>query len=595
LVSDVAIARNINEVANWQYSDADLLETPTVQYLGRHEQRLLSSTATVIQSLEPGALPTTFPSSVGDFALQAEDTTLIGRSNEFPVTEITGTFSGDIPPEAQPEDKTGQSASEAVPLWRQSLGRVITLAKGDLDANTPPDDTNKIQTTSLLYTNSGPTKTIEWETSRNGSPVSTETKTYGFVFAARDYLIGGKLSISTPHLVWEVCRHTVTTFEYSPESGYFLGTTTTGRERFAFQNETDALETATLEPGAERESYRIKWRNVFEVTGRTLKGLANIYPDVDPNEGKWTYFEYLGPNGETRIGRKRDPTFAAPMFMSKETTFRNTFESTPNWEDDYTSDEGDPITPPPVTTGEESFNSQEVQIKAASKRQKDGQETDRFTVFQKEQSASGPRFQDFVSRTTFQENLGRPGIADRRSDSYEKVEPENARSSPEADDDNVQYIITSPGYDPTDPVRDSQSYPWATTKAEAQTAVRTDAIIADIVNPSRTVNITVPANLQVKPGDRVQVTLAGIIYRCRVNRVGHRVSVLGVVDEALQVEGQTQLDLGVDREPNFTWTERPEPGTVDENGQPNGFVNVIDRNLFLSGRVPEGLKTRRNF
>jgi hypothetical protein len=636
---DTVRAKDIDSVGRWLYADQDLLESPTIQYLGRQTKQELGNTFTIASTTKTiGPLPTTFD-AVGNFTLQAEDPSLIGRSNVFPGTEITGTFTGDFPPELS-EDKQGKTRSGTAPQWRRRPVQRITLEQGDTDPTDPPENTTIIKTTSLNYTNSGPTKVIESMTTENGAPVKATTKVYGFVYLSKNtgvvqnYQSAAQLRITNPDSYWRLVKETTTTWVYDPEWRYELGTITRGRELFAFQTESDSLETYNLvrqiaelkntdiataaaitnvssstiidetneqiaRKIREAQSYNIEWKSIYEVTGRLLRLMSQVYRDIMSNEGQWIEFEYTAPDGTTQVGRVVDPNFAPGYFTEREWNYHNSFDSMPSFQKDKTwtnpsTGQTEAIKAPPLTTGRESLNRRELKVYPAPieivvengniARRPSKTIPDRYTEFTSEFSAEGSNYQDAVMKTTFADRVGRPGVAGRRPDEYEQIPPEEGVNPPPVVNSNSNHIVTSPGY--TVRVREQQSYPYAVTLNDAKKAVRTDSIAAEITNPSRSVNIVIPINLQIRPGDKVLVTISGIIYSCRVNRADHEGQILGVVDNVLQIEGETRLQLSPDREPDYTWTTRSNPGTVDV---------IFNDAVLYDNRLDPGLVSRRNF
>jgi|GEM_PF-4976137 len=658
---DTLKAINIDSVNFWTYSDETILEPPTIQYLGRQTKQQLGSVTISSSTKSPAPLPNTFD-LIGNFTIQNEDPDLIGKANVFPGTEITGRFTGVYPSEEQ-EDRLGQSFLDARPSWKRKPIIRITLEKGDVNPTSPPDNTTIIKTTSLNYTNSGPTKVIESTTTENGSPVRATTKVYGFVYLAKDtnvvqnYQDAAQLRITNPGAYWQLVKETTTTWVYDNNYNYEVGTITTGRELFAFQNESDSLETYTLtrqiaelkntnfsaaaavsnvptstiinetnEQIARKiktaMSYNIQWKTIYEVMGRRLKAMSSVYDDRSNLSGKYIYFNYAGPDGSNQVGQVADPNFAPPYFAEQEWNYHNSFDSMPNPEKPQTVIENGvskKIQKPPLTTGRETMNRRDIKTYPAPGNAADGTLAfrsitvttsntemqaeyfqnagqrqgepssipDRYTEFVSEFSAEGANYDNAVTRTTFEERVGRPGVAGRKPDEYEQTPPEGDKVTQTFD--NRQHIVTSPGYDIE--VREQQSYPYAITLDDAKRAVRTDAIVAEINNPSRTVDITIPINLQIKPGDKVMATLSGIIYRCRVSRIDHQGEILGVVDGALQIEGITRLQLSPDREPDYTWTTRPNPAGTSQT-----FVETpAGTSIIYDARLDPGILSRRNF
>jgi hypothetical protein len=508
---------------------------------------------------------------------------------------------------------------------------------------------------SLCYTNSGPTKVLEEATTENGSPTKTRTRIWGFIYLSRQVASVNsddevEVKITSPGSYWRVVKDVTTTWVYDPDHGYDLGTITTGWELFAFKTESDALETytimqeirdasggnnaatnallnlpaSTIDAGvsaeiarlrAQARAYNIESKPVLEVTGRILRLSSAKYKDIVSWEGRWVDFTYTGPDGQTYPGWEVDPTWAPPYYAEEELTFQNSFDSMPSPEEPEEDADGKLIKPPPLTTGRESMVRRRIEVMpgpdarrsvfqaiaapgataTGSLTRRRSSQPDRYTEFLSEMSGEGASYKDMVVKTTFTENVGRPGTATRKAPEYEPVPPEDG-SAPVtgAEENNNIYVVTSPGYDPADQPRESTSYPYATTTAQAQAAVRTDAIIAEITNPSRTVTITVPINLQIRHGDRVQAMLSGIIYPCRVNSISHTGSLLGLVDGAPAVEGKTQLNLSPDREPDFTWTERPNP-TIAGTGTGGSRLYVSRDILIYSNRLLATTRTRRNF
>ncbi|NEZ65672.1 hypothetical protein D0962_23430 [Leptolyngbyaceae cyanobacterium CCMR0082] len=627
--TDALVARSINTVASWIFTDFDCLDSPQVTYLGRQDRQTLSGTL----NLAPPALAAaTLPATTTDapvISIEAEDSALIGFTNDFPVTKISGTFSGDGF-EDDSEDLLGNNSAE--PNWNQRQRDRVTLVKGDEDLLEPPVDTTQIQTTSLSFNNSGPTKTQQTEVSEDGYPVSVREVTYGFVFLSRNHMttVNGErvLRIFSPASVWEKIRDVTTTWIYDDDTGYELGTVTTGQELFSFLSETDDLETYELSLATDAASinelnaYAFRWRSVDEATGRRLRKLSSVYNDISPNEGKYIYFEDTGPNGETITRRRADPTWAEPYYVELEVTHSNSYAQTANPEEP--EDLGDGLRrKPPLTTGRESFNRRDIKLKPSPATRKSlqfpsapteenpttpgpiidierDQIPDAYTETTQEMSAEGPEYRDFAARTTFSDSLGRPGTAARRPAAFGSTEPESGQSgvtSP-ADETDYEYVAISPGYDTNGPVRTTLSFPYASTEAEAEAAVRTYAIAAEITNPSRSISISVPVNMQIKPGDRATVTLAGIIYKCRVNAVNHDIQIAGIIDGNLEITGSSQLQLSPDREPGFQFIKRPFPQDADladgEDGNVLSFTNIGGTDTTLSmGSLLSGKITRR--
>ena len=622
-------ARPIDSVAEWAFTDNDCLEPPQVTYLGRQPKQSLNSAISLAPlALNAAVLPTII-SAPPTIQIQPESDDLIGNANEFLVTRIEGEFS-EAGSDDDSEDLLGQNAAR--PQWNQRRPDRTTLVKGDEALTRPPEETTDITTTSLCFVNSGPTKTQETETSENGNPVSVETKVYGFVFLSKDHmrLKNGELvlSITDPGTVWELIRETTTTWVYDDETGYELGTVTTGRELFSFKAESDALETYELDQEtdpisvADLNTYQFRWRAVNEAVGRSLRKLSSVYNDVSENEGRYVYFQEEAPNGQIITRRRRDPSFVTPYYVETEISHSNSFAQTQNPEEPEQIG-GQLRRLPNLTTGRESFNRVDTKIKASPATRKVARiesipetngETqvssrvnapgdlvpDAYTVVTQEMSAEGPNYRDFASRSVFDENLGRPGEAARRPSDFQQVEPESGQSGSDLPDDTseYEYIVTSPGNDPNGPALSTLSFPYAETVAEAETAVRTYAIAAEITNPSRSISITIGPNLQIKPGDKVRLTLAGIVYQCRVNTVNHSITLSGIIDGQLELTGQTTLQLSPGREPDFTFTRRPVPqdADIDESNETISFTNVSglgDATLSMGGLL-RGRLTRRN-
>ena len=636
--ADMLLARPIDTVATWAFDDRDCLDDPQVTYLGRQNKKALDGE---IDLSPPLLQATVLPTATVDapvITIEAEDENLIGITNEFPVTKVDGVFL-DNGFDDEDEDVLGNNVAE--PNWVRRSPERVTLVKGDEDLESPPEDTQTIETTSLCFVNSGVTKTQEEETSEDGVPVSVRSRTYGFVFLSKDHIasVDGEdiLRISNPGSVWELIRDVTTTWLYDDDTGYELGTVTTGRELFSFKSESDELETYDLsfetdpESIADLATYEFKWRSVDEASGKRLRRLSSVYNDVSPNEGKYVYFEQTGPNGETITRRKRDPSFVEPYYVETEITHANSFAQTPNPEPPETIGTV-PRRKPNLTTGRESFNRNDIKVKPSAATRRvirsssivpattgaappltrtrvvRGAPPDAYVTTTQEMSAEGPEYSDFAARTTFADSLGRPGEANRKPSNFTQVEPESGQSGNElpVDQTDYEYIATSPGYDPTDPVRTTLSFPYAETVGEAEIAVNTYAIAAEITNPARSVSILVPINLQIRPGDRVTVTLAGIVYKCRVNTVSHQADISGLVsipnaagiaEDVLEITGSTSLELSPDRTPQITFTRRfvAQDDDVDSAAETLSFTSISSgsNTTLAMGSLLTGKLTRR--
>jgi hypothetical protein len=293
------------------------------------------------------------------------------------------------------------------PLWVPRPRVRRTLRSGDDDAAEMPAQTDWLKTLDLNWDASGPTKTLKISTTEDGMPFTDEELIYGFCYTAKEIANADGELKGNPAGFWRLVSYKVVTYLYEPVYGYAMGFDTTGWSMRRFKQESEALETIAYGDGSPESApylalYQFQKLPLRERSRVTLEAFSNVYNDVDESEAMISY-KVCNNDGTSGLAWVKDPTYAPAMFVIEEFTYKNSFASIANPDDDPSSPEGRLC---PFTTGEESKVHTYLTIVPSKQTitKSDGipftftnnaeEEIDRFVEWHIEDSAQGAGFKE---------------------------------------------------------------------------------------------------------------------------------------------------------------------------------------------------------
>jgi hypothetical protein len=525
-----------------------------------------------------------------------------GYAVQYDNWELTGDWDSDDDQDQSPIPR---------PQWIPRSPKRVTLATGDKDWATPPDETTALKTLSLNWDTSGTTKTLRHATSEDGQPVMDEEWLYGWAYTALQVVKPDGEINGAPDTYWGPVQYKRKDYIYDPTYGFYIGYTATGWRLGRFKTESDdQLETISLSDDPVRRSmYEFRRINLCERSGLILEPYSQYYEDAE-EQPAYVSWERCNRDGSSTTHWVRDPTWSPAMFVIEERTYTNSFASMPN------PDSGD--TPetrlPPLITGEES----DVRVKRIiypSRFTKSGvnnnQEAFKFTrtseldvdayvEWRKEDSAQGAGFNDKAVRESFTENTDRPPAATRKPPNKERDEPEDKSGDPRTKKSPKQYehFVCTPGWTSKDTIGGSISTP-SDTVAQALAHAETDLLIRDLQN-SISYQFDVPFNVRLRPLDYARLNVQGETHRTRILSVDHTIKIQGGVDggPAMLTADVSQVKAGIDRKIPITHYRRRSNNRQDQPvGSPNDSPPNNPRGLTieLKDLMPFSLVTRRNF
>ena len=416
-------AKHINSVKSSTVEDSILLN-----YDGTSINSRLKRNYPQFKNIpEPLSLDSSLPSKPLDEPVipnKKEDLNLIPYGSEYINTKLDGRFNNPLPNNDN-EETQGNSFKEQKPSWRRKPPERLVTKQGDLNPEIPPPYTAGIcegYDLSLNWDSSGPTKVLRISTTENGSPISEEVYTYGFVYTAAQIAGLDKNGEPIPKkpltIAWQLVQQEITEHFYDPKTGYYLGCETNGWSIRRFRqenttepetvlygyellrikkeledkvkysrNEEDGSIISTPLTEAEIEEWGIEgkyYQAIIEsCLPRQVKSLSKTMYSLEPfhkyykdtNLGGYETYQICLPNGKLGYGLVEDPSWIPPHFVAYEYREVNSFDNMPNpeniirkWEFDKTINQRLPSEPqeykplPPLTVGEESHYVQQTVV-----------------------------------------------------------------------------------------------------------------------------------------------------------------------------------------------------------------------------------------
>lgn len=586
---------------SWRFGRTEIFEEQgEITYAGIGEYSEFNPTRNLL-------MPVPRPDLIGQSQtklsrLMREEPDIEGWAEEFPNMLLTGEFSEE-PIEDESEDNQSTSENEATPQWKRRQPVEEEFEEGDPNPTAPPVGMVTIKDMSVLFSKSGPTKVFVRTTKRDGVTVKVLTRKYGFVFTADQ--VGtvdddGVLTINANAAgYWRQTEGTTTTTLIDPNTGYILGSDTGGWTLTRFKEESDQNpETLKSDQNPETLSdAEIEVKRLYRffqcpVIGRErliLKRHQDFYRDIR-NADRYEYYKVTLPNGQQAFRRVENPNYVPTMFVGARSSETRALSSTRN----PVPDENDKREM--LYTGEERMSSLQRTIQSGSARiilsgdsNKDRENEiaalDRYTELSTNNTNSGEGFKDYAADKNLTNNSGRPGLADRMPEIFERIEPEGDEPPTETatvqdDEYTTRYFIRTAPYSSTDPIGGSTSISTARTYQQAQNAILTQAYINQ-VQSGTTDSLQVVFDKRYRPGDRVAY-VSGYEQRKRII-TGVKWTMIPLGDG--KVAGMCTLDMGRDLDPRgrieFSTDRVPNP-TNDQAALNdeilNEFSDIIIRN-----------------
>lgn len=566
------------------------------------------------------SVPTIEVSTNGDFE---HNDGRFGYAVEYPKVKVDGKFSA---PKEENTRENSRQKSDTInkPRWKLREPKILESINGDNDIENPPANTGDLKTLDLTWDTSGPTKTQEKTKTEDGLIIERTVTTYGFIYMARDiYHEGGEETPpyyrepATPY--WRMVKQETETFNYDSNTGYLLGTTTTGWQYLRFKTENpEKPETAfidTDEPEEVRRSFMFEFKK-YPINGATayfLEQHLDYYEDIEaPPQIE---YKICLPDGSSRPAFADDPNYVPAFFVSVEMTHRNTFASSPHPDNQIEDVEDEDFIPlPDLTLGEETLTRKVRKILPSATTAIDVNGfiftsallkiPDRYTEYSSSFSASGPGFKNSSEETKVTTHDGRPGVATRKPPKYERVEPEATSNDPTVTpkQDLFDYYLLTPGYSISSPTNGSISFPYAKTLNAALLAAQTDLFVRD-VQESVSLGFSVPFNPFIQEFDKIAVSAKFDFYNTVVLSASNSVFIQGIQNAELSniplitsPEG-TRISAGIDR----TIPVRIERVDISSKTQPPKqqdkiyITQIIRKDVKLGELLKVSIPTRRNY
>ncbi len=476
---------------------------------------------------------------------------------------------------------------ERKPTWKRKPDKVITLATGDIDVESPPVGLSWLKTMDLNYSQSGPTKEVTITTTVNGTVMRTIKQRYGLVYLGINIVWGetGELRGFAPGR-WTMVMEEETESFFDDETGYYLGSNTIGWEKRQLKTE-DSTNPETLEFGSVMDPIEAAIRNLYDYMKVPIRGghrvLLNAYRlwyrDAR-EEPPYESYKVCNPNGTSRMAYVIDPTWVEPMFVIQELMQRDSFA----WRRNPESTPEAPL--PPYTTGEETSERKRLEIFPAADIDSNlltitNVNVDRYTEYVYHSTAGNSGFREAAEDGTFSQMEGRPGSANRRQTIWERVDPEEPEteedSSPDDTTDEYEYTARSSSSEEGSadgntgagrvlviprPVG-SRSYPFASTTQEVQQTAEAELNVEDIKTVQT--NLQIPFNRKIKAGDYFNFTLYGVAYYRRVLSVTNTL----IFDGEISTNRPLVYSMGTDLNLGLSF-----PGSIrSRRGRPTVTVN----------------------
>jgi hypothetical protein len=542
-----------------------------------------------------------------------------------PPFQLEGKFSED--PDTETEDTQANSEYQQ-PQWKARSPVRKTIVSPPEDPSIPPAGTGTLKDISLTFDNSGTQpKTQKTEVTEDDMPMESIEVSYGFAFLGREMFSGEELVGAAPGC-WRKVRETRTTHRYdisdsgpSRNTGYYLGSDTTGEQLTRYLTESSELETTKLDSsdsveGAMLNGYNFITLPIVAAERYYLEAKRDYYIDIPPPPME--YYKVCLPDGTSEYSYVDDPTWADEFFASSKTSRENTFSAIPHPE----SDPPDELKQP-LTTGKESYNREWITILPSDKTRTDNPKIpmagmqlqgskespqDSFLTSTTGYSSEDAQFANSLAMSESTRSYGRPTTHTRKPPLLEKVEPESADGSGDEADDLTEYYVHS-NLNPdvwlpkgsTSSYSDAQfskggtlSYPAAKTRTKALTAAQTELTLDNITGGTKE-SFQIEFNLTMKEGDLLTYSVNEILRHRRILLINREVKIDSRRGTPILLGRNCNISVGIERAaPMQSFRKYPTA--------PSGSDESKDfKVLFIPDRWPLGeilnpdLPSRRNF
>ena len=456
------------------------------------------------------------------------------------------------------------------PAWRsRTLLRQIISTPLE-DPSISPPVTGSMKDLSLLFDNSGMTKTQTTEDKIDGITMSETTKKYGFAYTLGKDLFYARGNVTGASPQWVNISEASTNHLYDDGRGYYLGSNTTGKDLVRYKQESSGMETAKLSAQDSVESDILSCYNYFQnptVAGTRyyLEPFRNYYTDI-PIPPIQKYLVCL-PSGASQPRFVEDPTWVEDYFVVTKTTYENSFAARSDPE--HYPQRG--IFRQPLVTGKEAFfkewttilPSKNTTTKPSTGTKPDNMPRDMFVVTTANYGSQDSGFINNLSINNSVTNEGRPAVHTRKPSQREKVPnlvfPKNIDALLEqiANRSFNDYVYSGISPDIKTSSGGTLSYPSAETFNQAMTAARTELTIANLTGGTKE-DFGIEFNTTTRPGDLITYTLGDNIVRTRfVLSVTRRRAIDSQARRPMLLAKDCNISVGIWRTPLVFHGRRP--------------------------------------
>lgn len=511
-----------------------------------------------------------------------------------------------------------------VPAFERIPQNTFTVEGGDLDYQEVPQGYQFLNSYTLNWDISGPTKVYKTTTYQGSAIVKESEQTWGFAFTIQDINANFYTAAS---FAWKQVQQIDTTYNYDANTGYLLGSDSTGwllgryRVESYSENDPDAYQTLKFQgtPGI-IEVFGFQSFPIKNFTRYELHQFSDYYNDSAQLSDQYVVYEYCTRAGRRARGYVLDPTYIPDMFAKRTVEFQSAYSTRDNPFDNSSTAE-------PMTFGRESFLRENIQIynsattvstfELLGDSAPDG--PDRYRTFVVEVNSEDYNFQNNTNNTRMVESSGRPATAQGIGSPYQlkridfsgdgagvpeyTIERKKLEKKQRSLNRRIQttYLMTS---NKSENARGGGSISVETDEEEI--ALRTAGTLLEIqrFRQEETTNLVTHFNPQFKEGEFLEFTYNGNTYKRRILRSTSVIKIVGttVIGEELVLTGASSFTLG----PADTDTEivvqkfDPQGNEIDDDHIPyrdDGILDVslppqrrglvlgeFDLAIFISGR-----------
>lgn len=491
----------------------------------------------------------------------------------------------------------------------------------DGSARVPPVSITALKTVSLNYDLSGPFE-IETTTDFIGeNKIREVVDIYGFAYNAIDIINNGELN-GDPKLFWQIVDSRTIDYLYDRFTGYLTGTNINGYQVRRYQTENDQdLQTIELDVAANADppdETALNELNTYRFTQSPLTGfnrklLAQTRDYFGASNGKrakakdkYLFYEECGTDGRLRLRNIPNPNYVEPFFEAVNVDYLYNLSTVQNPNDTTIQDRnGNEITRPPLTTGEERFNRSEIKVvetlntpnNPPSKRMLPNSRSEVSKDFYLQRNLSytarDPAFRNYKADSNSELIEGTPSEAARIPRFYVLAEDGSGNAELPTEDRNVEprtdelrYVIYSREYNRDSPIVNNQNFPELTSFAAVLQVIRIQYEIDRFLNQS---NLVFKSNFvpSLKEGSQIIVIYGKFNFIGRVISVDHENIVLGNTNLNQKYSGSSTITIGfIEPLPLFDYNFPDDLDEEDENSENLESESIL--NLFYKGKEIEG-------